>query len=264
MKTGFIGCGNMAKAIISGILKSGFAGNEDVLVYDISPEARAYAENELMLDVRDGNISVALDSDILVLAIKPVYMAEVIAEIRDSVPEDALVITLAPGKTHEWLARQFERPVRLVRIMPNTPAMAGEGITALCPNELVSDEELAKAVALCESFGQTEIVPEKLIDVVSAVSGSSPAFVFMFIEALADGAVAEGMSRQAAYKFAAQTVLGSAKLMQVTGKHPGELTDMVCSPGGTTIEGEEVLEEMSFRGAVAGAVRACVEKSKNL
>ncbi len=264
MKTGFIGCGNMARAIIGGIRKSGFAEKEDILAYDVSEEAVKYARDVLQVQTAGSNREVAENADICVLAVKPQFMAEVIKEIRESLRPETVVVTLAPGKTHEWLAGEFGRTVKLVRIMPNTPALAGAGITALCPNEAVTEAELDTVRQICGSFGLTEVMPEKLMDVVSAVSGSSPAFVFMFIEALADGAVAEGMARQTAYRFAAQTVLGSARLMLDTGKHPGELKDMVTSPAGTTIEGVGVLEEMSFRSAVMEAVRACVEKSRNL
>lgn len=158
----------------------------------------------------------------------------------------------------------FERSIKLVRCMPNTPAMVGEGCSGVCRNELVSDEEMDRCMKLLGSFGIAKEVPEKMMDAVGGVSGSSPAFVFMFIEALADGAVKAGMPRKQAYQFAAQTVYGSAKLMLETGMHPGELKDMVCSPGGTTIEGVKTLEEMGFRGAVMNAVGACVDKSQKL
>ena len=148
--------------------------------------------------------------------------------------------------------------------MPNTPAMVGEGMTGLCANSLVTDEDTELAVKLCNSFGKTEIIPENLMDVVTGVSGSSPAYVFMFLEAMADAAVADGMPRAQAYKFAAQAVLGSAKLMLETGKHPGELKDMVCSPAGTTIQAVRILEEKGLRSAVIEAQTACVKKSRGI
>ena len=148
--------------------------------------------------------------------------------------------------------------------MPNTPAMVGEGITGVCPNELVSEEEIQQVLTLLRSFGRADVVTEPILDIVGSVSGSSPAFVFLFIEALADGAVAEGMPRKQAYEFAAQAVLGSAKMVLETGKHPGELKDMVCSPAGTTIEGINVLEKEGMRSAVMDAVRACIAKTKKL
>ena len=171
------------------------------------------------------------------------------------------MVTIAPGKTLEWLKGQFGKEVKLVRTMPNTPAMVGEGMTAACPNELVTEEEKAYVLHILEAFGKVEIVPERLMDAVVSVSGSSPAYVFMLLEAMADAAVAAGMPRQQAYKFAAQAVYGSAKMVLDTGRHPGELKDMVCSPAGTTIEAVRVLEKNGFRSAVMEAMKACAEVS---
>ena len=148
--------------------------------------------------------------------------------------------------------------------MPNTPALVGEGMTGVCANDLVTEEELQLVLTLLKSFGRAEVVPEYLMDTVTGVSGSSPAYVFLFLEALADAAVAEGMPRKQAYEFAAQSVLGSAKMLLETGKHPGELKDMVCSPGGTTIEAVAVLERENMRSAVIEATRACIRKSKGI
>lgn len=153
----------------------------------------------------------------------------------------------------------------MVRTMPNTPAMVGEGMTGLCYDEtLFTDEEKATVEALFTAVGKTEKVEEKLLDVVASASGCSPAYVYMFIEALADGCVKNGLPRQMAYRMAAQAVLGSAKMVLETGKHPGELKDMVCSPGGTTIEGVAALEQGNFRGAIIKACDANYEKNKRL
>ena len=148
--------------------------------------------------------------------------------------------------------------------MPNTPALVGEGMTGVCANDLVTEEELQLVLTLLKSFGRAEVVPEYLMDTVTGVSGSSPTYVFLFLEALADAAVAEGMPRKQAYEFAAQSVLGSAKMLLETGMHPGELKDMVCSPGGTTIEAVAVLERENLRSAVIDATRACIRKSKGV
>lgn len=148
--------------------------------------------------------------------------------------------------------------------MPNTPALVGEGMTGVCANDLVTEEELQLVLTLLKSFGRAEVVPEYLMDTVTGVSGSSPAYVFLFLEALADAAVAEGMPRKQAYEFAAQSVLGSAKMLLETGMHPGELKDMACSPGGTTIEAVAVLEREKLRSAVIDATRACIRKSKGV
>ena len=264
MKIGFIGCGNMAKAMISGILAKSAIGQSGITASDVSKEALAAAEAELGINTETDNKKVVDASDIIVLAVKPVYMEEVIKEIRGCVTQEKLIITLAPGKTLAWLDEMFGKDTKIIRTMPNTPAMAGEGMTAYCGNRFVSEDDKKNTYDILKSFGKAEEVPERLMDAVCGVSGSSPAFVFMFIEAMADAAVAEGMPRAQAYKFAAQSVLGSAKLVLETGKHPGELKDMVCSPGGTTIEGVGVLEEMGFRSAVIEAVRAAAEKSKGV
>ncbi len=264
MKVGFIGCGNMAKALIGGILKKKLVKPEDILASDKSSEARNLAEETYAIRVTEDNAQAAREADYLILAVKPQFLAEAVAEIREAVREETVILSLAPGKTLAWLEEQFGRPLHLVRTMPNTPALAGEGMTALCPNDAVTAKERAGAEKLFGSVGRTEFVPERLMDTVTGVSGSSPAYVFMFIEALADAAVEGGMPRNQAYAFAAQSVFGSAKLALESGKHPAELKDMVCSPGGTTIEAVRVLEKNGFRSAVIEATAACIEKSRSM
>ena len=163
-----------------------------------------------------------------------------------------------------WLEEKFGGKRKIIRTMPNTPALVGEGITAVCPNDNISTEELQSVCKILESFGRAEVIQESMMDAVIAVSGSSPAYVFLFIEAMADAAVAEGMPRATAYQFAAQSVLGSARMVLETGKHPGELKDMVCSPAGTTIEAVRVLEREGLRGSVMECMRACADKSRNM
>ena len=210
----------------------------------------------------EDNRRVAAFADLLILAVKPFYYQEVIAEIKDSVRQETVVVSITPGKTLAWLEEQFGRPMRLVRTMPNTPALVGEAMSCVCGGSQAGPEDVEMVCRVFEGFGKTEIVTEELIDVVVGASGSAPAYVFLFIEAVADGAVAEGMSRAQAYRFAAQAVLGSAKMVLETGIHPGQLKDMVCSPRGTTIEAVGVLEEKGFRSAVMEAVRACIRKSR--
>lgn len=264
MVIGFIGLGNMAKAMIGGILAKGIAAPCEVIGSARTEATQKAVGSQYGIMVYGDNCQVAEKADVLVLAVKPQMLAEVAVQIRNKVKEETLVISIAAGKTILWLEEIFGRKVKLVRCMPNTPAMVGEGCSGVCRNGEVSDREMELCMKLIGSFGMAEEIPERLIDAVGGVSGSSPAFVFLFIEALADGGVKAGMPRQQAYRFAAQTVLGSAKLMLETGKHPGELKDMVCSPGGTTIEGVQVLEEMGLRASVMGAVEACVEKSKKM
>ena len=177
---------------------------------------------------------------------------------------NTVVISIAAGQSIADIEGFFGKEIKLVRTMPNTPALVLEGATGMCFNELMQDEEKQMAINLFESFGIVEVVSENMIDTVIGVSGSSPAYVFMFIEAMADAAVADGMPRAMAYELAAQTVYGSAKMVLETGKHPGELKDMVCSPAGTTIEAVRVLEEKGLRSAVIEGQMACVKKAREL
>ena len=246
---GFIGLGNMAKAIIGGILKNELMKPEDIVGSAATQETMNAAADQFGIRTEHSNKEIARQADLLVLAVKPVILPVVIEEIRDVVGENKLVLSVAAGKTTKWL------PVKIIRCMPNTPALVQEGCSAVCRNSAVTEEELNEALRIVSSFGLAEVVNENLMDTVGAVSGASPAYAFMFMEALADAGVKGGMPRKQAYRFAAQTLLG---------KHPGELKDMVCSPGGTTIEGLEALERDGFRAAVMDAIDACIEKSKKL
>lgn len=264
MKIGFIGLGNMARAMIGGMLAKEIAKPEEILGYAKTEATRKAVKEKYGICILEDNVQVAAESDVLILAVKPQMFGNVIPQIKDSLQKNTLIISIAAGKTMDQIQGLFGKELKLVRCMPNTPAMVGEGCSGVCRSSLVSEEEMNQCMTLLGSFGTAQEVSESLIDAVAGVSGSSPAFVFMFIEALADGAVKAGMPRKQAYQFAAQAVLGSAKLMLETGMHPGELKDMVCSPGGTTIEGVKVLEEMGLRSAVMNAVEACVDKSKNM
>lgn len=264
MKLGFIGTGNMATAIMGGIIKQGKIKAEEIIGSDLSEQGRERVKDAYGICVTADNLEVASKADIIVLSVKPQFYLAVIDEIKDAIQEEQIVITIAPGKTLAWLEEQFGKNVKIVRTMPNTPAMVGEGMTAACANAYVTKEELEEVVDILSSFGKTEVMSEHLMDVVVSTSGSSPAYVFMMIEAMADAAVADGMPRAQAYKFAAQAVLGSAKMVLETGKHPGELKDMVCSPGGTTIEAVRILEAKGFRSSIIEAMKACAEMSKNM
>ena len=261
---GFIGLGNMASAMIGGMLQKDMVTPGEIIGSCRTEETAKKIADRFGIETTTDNSTVAQAADILVLAVKPQFFPEVIAQIKDEVNADALIISIAAGKTMDYIETQFGRPLKLVRCMPNVPALVGEGITSVSRNERVSDEEMKQAMDLLSSMGKASEIPERLIDAVVGVSGSSPAYVFLFIEAMADGAVAAGMPRSQAYEFAAQAVLGSAKMVLETGKHPGELKDMVCSPGGTTIQAVKVLEEKGFRAAVMDAMDACIEKSKSL
>ncbi len=265
MKIGFIGLGNMASAIIGGILKKGLVGSADIIGSDVSVTGCAKAAEQFGIRTGSDNKKVAAEADILFLAVKPIFLPQVLTEICESVKENTVIVSIVAGKSIAFIQEGMGgRERKIVRTMPNTPALVGEGCTGVSPSKNVTKEELEQVIALLGSFGVAQEVPERLMDAVVGVSGSSPAYVFMFIEAMADAAVAAGMPRQQAYDFAAQAVYGSAKMVLETGMHPAQLKDMVCSPGGTTIDAVKVLEEKGFRSAVMSAMEACIEKSKNL
>ena len=261
---GFIGGGNMASAIIGGLLSSGLSDREHILAADKSEASVARLKERFGIQASVSNTEVSAKADILFLAVKPDVFSVVIPEIRNAMKKDAVVVSIAAGQSIAKIQAVTQRSTVLIRVMPNTPALVGASMSALCRNELISEEELQEVYRLFCSFGEAEIIPEKLMDAVVGISGSSPAYVYMMIEAMADAAVADGMPRAQAYKFAAQAVLGSAKMVLETGKHPGELKDMVCSPAGTTIEAVAVLEKMGFRSAVIEGQRACVQKSREM
>lgn len=261
---GFIGAGNMGQAMAGGIVNSKLVVPENIVLSDLNEKALAAANEKFGVRVTTDSNELAKEADILVLSVKPNLYPIVIKGIKDSVKKDVIVVTIAAGKALEDTENMFGKRIKIVRVMPNTPALVGEGMAAICPNDLVSKEETEEVISIFESFGKAEIVGEKLIDSVTAVSGSSPAYVYMFIEAMADAAVLEGMPRDKAYKFAAQAVLGSAKMVLETGMHPGALKDMVCSPGGTTIEAVATLEKHGFRNAIIEAMRDCAIKSKEM
>lgn len=261
---GFIGCGNMAQAMLKGILEKGLYQPENILVSRRNEAALGQIQKQFLVQTTTDNRQVAKKADILVLAVKPFQFETVIREIRDEVKEDVLVISIAAGQTMENIERFFGKNIKLVRSMPNTPALVLEGASGICFNERITDDDKKKAMDIFSSFGIAHEVSEAMINVVIGVSGSSPAYVFLFIEAMADAAVADGMPRAQAYELAAQSVLGSAKMVLETGKHPGELKDMVCSPAGTTIEAVRVLEKEGFRSAVIEAMKACVKKAQEM
>lgn len=261
---GFIGAGNMGQAIVGGIVKAGLVPSENIIMSDLYQPSLERAKNNYNIEVTTNNKLVAEKSDILILAVKPNLYSAVINEIKDLVKEDVIIVTIAAGKSIDSIEKSFGKELKVIRTMPNTPALVGEGMTAVCPNKLITDGDLEEVSKLISSFSKLEVVSESLIDAVTSVSGSSPAYVYMFIEAMADAAVLQGMPRDKAYKFAAQTVLGSAKMVLETGMHPGALKDMVCSPGGTTIEAVAELEAKGFRSAVISAMNKCYEKSKEM
>lgn len=264
MKLAVIGGGKMAHAIVFGILNTKKLAPQDICVSDKN-EASLTDLADAGVQTTTDNIAAAKDADTVLIAVKPDIYPIVLAELSKlEGAAERLYISIAPGLTVATIKAHLGFDAKVIRTMPNTPAMVGEGMTAICAPAPVSTSELNTALALFNAVGVATLIPEKQMDAAVAVSGSSPAYVFMFIEALADGAVAGGMPRDVAYQFAAQAVLGSAKMVLDTGIHPGALKDMVCSPGGTTIEAVEALEQGGFRATVLDAMRKCIEKSKKM
>ncbi len=264
MKIGFIGCGNMATAMIAGIMESGKFAPTDVMVSNPSEGKLIAVKEEFGIKITQDNAEVAAFAEILVLAVKPYLYERVAKEIQGVIPESTVVVTIAAGVSIEKMQAQLGRSQPVVRTMPNTPALVKEGVTAICRSSEVSDEMYQATRQLLESFGKVFELPESKMDVVPAISGSSPAYVYMLIEAMADAGVCDGLPRQTAKEMAAQAVLGAAKMVLETGIHPEELKDRVCTPGGTTIEAVLTLEKNQFRSSVQEAMRACTKKTKEL
>ena len=261
-KIGIIGCGNMGGAILYGALESGVLPKENAYVYDINPAMMEKAEKwgvHLAADDED----VCKKADIILLAVKPQNAAEALSMCKNALDGKA-VMSIVAGVTVKRLQNMIAGTPRILRIMPNTPAMVYEGAFALCSDNDFTAEELDNATSIYETIGVVEMIPEHLIDAVCGLSGGGPAYAAMFIEAMADGGVKQGLPRATAYRLAAQTCLGTAKMILEKGIHPGELKDMVTSPGGTTIEGCEALERGGMRAAVIDCVTVATEKSKKL
>lgn len=263
-KIGFIGAGNMAGAIIGGIIKSNLVESQNVIASAKTMTNLNKLKDEYNINVTLDAREVVKNSDIVFMAVKPNIFDGVLESVKDLIGDEKIVVSIAAGKSISSMENIIGDDKKIIRTMPNTPALVNEGMSALCPNKNIEDEELKIVKGIFDSFGKSEVVGEYLIDSVIGVSGSSPAYVFMFIEAMADAAVVGGMPRKQAYNFAAQSVLGAAKMVIESGKHPGELKDMVCSPGGTTIEAVKVLENEGMRSSVINAVCACIEKSKEM
>ena len=265
LKLGFIGAGNMGSAIMRGLISAQYLTADDMAICDLNTRRLEELSDEYPgLTCTESDVELADMCDMIVLAVKPHFMAEVIEHIRDGINGKA-VISIAAGWTVEQLMNALEGSgATCLRVMPNTPAMVGEGMTAICEDTTFSEEDLEFAKGIFDSVGRTVVLPERLFDGVIAISGSSPAYVYMMIEAMADAGVKEGLYRNTAYELAAQAVLGSALMVLQSGTHPAALKDAVCSPGGTTIEAVEELERKGFRAAIMDAMKVCAEKSRDM
>ena len=262
---GMIGTGNMGSAILRGIVEADYIKAGQIIAYDTSTRRIRELEEDIpgIICARDC-VEVAEQADLIILAIKPIYVQDVLDEIHSALDGKA-VLSIAAGWTVKMLQSALVgTTATYLRVMPNTPALVGEGMTAICDDTTFLKEDFDYAKGIFDSIGKTRILPERLFDGVVAVSGSSPAYVYMMIEAMADAAVKEGLPRVYAYEMASQSVLGSALMVLSSGTHPAALKDAVCSPGGTTIEAVEELERKGFRAAIMDAMGACARKSREM
>jgi pyrroline-5-carboxylate reductase len=260
----FIGGGNMAEALLRGILAAGRIRPDDILATDVRNERLAYLETAYKIGVTSDNAAAVRQAETVLLAVKPQKMTGVLAELTEAVGEARLLISIVAGFATATIAARFPHPVRVVRVMPNTPALVLEGVSALARGSHATPRDLQTTRELFEAVGKVVVLDESLMDAVTGLSGSGPAYVFLIIEALADAGVKVGLARDVALALAAQTVRGSARLVLETGKHPGELKDMVASPGGTTIAGLHALEQGGVRAALINAVEAATRRSQEL
>lgn len=262
---GFIGAGNMASAIIRGLVSSGKYKGSDIAVFDICREKAEELSKELSLTLMEGEAEIASQCQQVVLAVKPDVFPTLLSQIGEELKgNDPLVISIAAGKTTQYIASLLPYTPRLIRIMPNINAKVQAAISAFCGNERATAQDKEFILDFCNAFGRGIEIAEKNFSIYSAIGGCSPAFAFMFIDSLARAAVKNGMTKADALETAAQAVLGSAKLILESDEHPWKLVDAVCSPGGTTIEGVCALQENGFEAAVEKAVEASYNKDKRL
>lgn len=262
-KIGFIGCGNMGEAMLKGIIDS-FDNADNIYVFEKNEDRQKDLKKKYGINTSPTPLEMVNSSEMILVAVKPNIFPLVMEEIKPAINDSKVIISIAAGVTITAIEERLGNKAKIIRTMPNTPAFVGMGMTSMSPNRNVTSKETAVAKQILEGFGEVEEVPETLIHSVIGVSGSAPAYVFMFIEAMADAAVLSGMPRNKAYKFASQAVMGSAKMVLETGIHPGALKDMVCSPGGTTIEAVAELEKTGFRSSVISGMVKCMEKSEEM
>ncbi len=263
-KITFIGCGNIATAMIKGIVRSGKFTADDIMASDKNESRLKAVNNELNINITTDNIAATKWADIVFLCVEPKMSKLVIEEIRDSVDQSKIVVSVAAGINLSDLTEWFNNDARIVRIMPNIPILVGEGLTMICETDSVSAQEMDYLKGIITSFGKAEVLSEKYMNAFIALASSSPAFIYIMIEAMADAAVAMGLHRDLSYKIVAQAVYGAAKMVLETGKHPGELKDMVCSPAGTTIDAIASLEETGFRHSILKALKVGEEKCNRI
>ena len=260
-KLGFIGAGNMAAAIINGIVTANAMDAADIIASDTDKNRLIYFAENYRVKITQSNTELSQKADIIFLSVKPDVYDSVIEEIKGHLSPNALIVILAAGLSLNMVKEKFGTDsIKLIKTMPNTPSVVNSGMTAICACENVTPDEIEKIQSIFNIIGKTEILPEKLFDAFTGISGSSPAYALMFIEAMADAGVKHGLSRAQAIKISAQSLYGAAKMALETGEHPATLKDAICSPGGTTIAAVCELERQGFRNAVICGVNAAVER----
>jgi pyrroline-5-carboxylate reductase len=261
---GFVGGGNMAEAMIRGLVRGGHVPAARIAASGPRRERLDELVREYGIEVTTENREIARTCGVVVLAVKPQIVDKVLREIGDQLHEGTLLVSIAAGIDTATIEEAVAPGVRVVRAMPNTPALVGAGATAVAAGRLASDSDLATARALFDAVGITVVLDEGHLDAVTGLSGSGPAYIFLILEALADAGVKVGLSRRNAQRLAAQTVMGSAKLLLETDEHPGKLKDMVTSPGGTAIAGLHTLEEGGLRTTLINAVETATKRAREL
>jgi pyrroline-5-carboxylate reductase len=260
----FIGAGNMVEALIQGILAAGLFRRQEMLAADSVKDRLEYIREKYGIKVTGNNKSAVEWADLVVLAVKPQVMDLVLEDIRKAVDDSKILISIAAGIPISKIFDGLTKEAKVIRVMPNTPALVKEGASAIAPGRGILQPELALVRKIFESIGKAVVVDERLMDAVTGLSGSGPAYIFLVIEAMADGGVKMGLSRDVAQLLAAQTVLGAAKLVLETGEHPGRLKDMVASPAGTTMEGLHRLEAGGLRALFISAIEGATKRSQDL
>ncbi len=266
-KVGFIGAGNMGGALLRSIVRYNKETANPLFslsAFDTNSELMKKITSELGVLEETSIADLVKDCDIIVLAIKPQYCHDVLEQIKPVLTHEKIIVSIIVGLSTQHFKSVLGSKARVVRTMPNTPALVGEGMTLISWSDSVNDDEKKAIIKLFNCSGKVEELEENLMSEVTALTSSSPAYVFVLIEAMADAAVKSGIQRKLAYRLAAQAVMGSAKMVLDTGKHPGELKDMVCSPGGTTIEAVATLEKEGFRNAIIKAMDECTRKAREI
>ncbi|MFA6308186.1 MAG: pyrroline-5-carboxylate reductase [Clostridia bacterium] len=261
---GFIGTGNMGSAMIKSIVKSGIISPGNISIYDIDKKKLTDLASETNTSALDSAKEVVLKSDVIILAVKPNMVKSVLSDCIDAFSADKLLVTIAVGIPTDFYKEILGKNKKVVRVMPNTPALVGEGMSIISCPENISKNDCETVLELFRCVGKVELLDENLMNEVTALTGSSPAYVYMFIETMADTAIQSGIPENLAYTLAAQSVLGSAKMVLETGLHPSILKDQVCSPGGTTIEAVRALESNGFRNSIIDAMNECTKKAKEI